>query len=182
MEPEDGFAVSAIGLGMYVVGGENAYRFCPKYPEINTTGIQDLVRNSQKEFYAIDMSQTQIDLKNNGENAAIRKMKISFAEKDGVLQHCASVYDYENDSLNPGIDSPGLRVIDFANILKYKHAPLADALTLLLRLFREAMGSPVEIEYAVDLEKGHNQHPTFYLLQIKPLIRRNKTNLVNFGL
>jgi hypothetical protein len=181
MQPEDGFAVAAIGLGMYVVGGENAYRFCPKYPDINSTGVQDLVRNSQKEFYAIDMSQKAIDLKNEGENAGIRKMKISFAEKDGVLQHCASVYDYENDSLNPGIDSPGLRVIDFANILKYKHIPLADTLTLLLRLFREAMGSPVEIEYAVDLEKGHNQHPTFYLLQIKPLIRRDEPEMVHIG-
>jgi hypothetical protein len=181
MEPEDGFAVSAIGLGMYVVGGENAYRFCPKYPEINTICIHDLVRDSQKEFYAIDMDHSQFDLENGGESAAIRKMKISFAEKDGVLQHCASVYDYENDCLNPGIDSPGLRVIDFANILKYKHIPLADTLTLLLRLFREAMGSPVEIEYAVDLEKGHNQLPTFYLLQIKPLIRRDDQLTVNLG-
>jgi len=181
MEPQDGFAVAAIGLGMYVVGGENAYRFCPKYPEINTTSVQDLVRDSQKEFYAIDMDHSEFDLKNGGEGAAIRKMKISFAEKDGVLQHCASVYDYENDSLNPGIDSPGLRVIDFANILKYKHIPLADTLTLLLRLFREAMGSPVEIEYAVDLGKGHNQHPTFYLLQIKPLIRNDEQVTVNLG-
>ncbi|MDP2112465.1 MAG: PEP/pyruvate-binding domain-containing protein [Bacteroidota bacterium] len=181
MEPEDGFAVSAIGLGMYVVGGESAYRYCPKYPEINTTGIHDLVRDSQKEFYAIDMDHSQFDLENGGESAAIRKMKISFAEKDGVLQHCASVYDYENDCLIPGVDSPGLRIIDFANILKYKHIPLADTLQLLLKLFREAMGSPVEIEYAVDLEKGHNKLPTFYLLQIKPLIRRDEELIVNIG-
>ncbi|MDP2891061.1 MAG: PEP/pyruvate-binding domain-containing protein [Bacteroidota bacterium] len=181
MEPEDGFAVSAIGLGMYVVGGESAYRYCPKYPEINTTGIHDLVRESQKEFYAIDMDHSQFDLENGGESAAIRKMKISFAEKDGVLQHCASVYDYENDCLIPGVDSPGLRIIDFANILKYKHIPLAATLQLLLKLFREAMGSPVEIEYAVDLEKGHNKLPTFYLLQIKPLIRRDEELIVNIG-
>ncbi len=58
MEPEDGFAVAAVGLGMYVVGGEKAYRFCPKYPQINTLGDHDLVRDSQKEFYAIDMDHT----------------------------------------------------------------------------------------------------------------------------
>lgn len=181
MEPEDGFAVSAIGLGMYVVGGEKAFRFCPKYPQINTVSDHDLVRDSQKEFYAIDMDHTQFDLENGGEIAAIKKMKISFAEKDGVLQHCASIYDHENDCLVPGIDSPGLRVIDFANILKYKHIPLADTLTLLLKLFREAMGSPVEIEYAVDLEKGENHLPTFYLLQIKPLIRREEQLMVNIS-
>ena len=181
MEPEDGFAVAAIGLGMYVVGGENAYRFCPKYPQINTLSDHDLVRDSQKEFYAIDMDHSQFDLKNGGEVAAIRKMKISFAEKDGVLQHCASVYDYENDSLIPGIDSIGQRVINFANILKYNHIPLANTLTMLLKLFREAMGSPVEIEYAVDLENGDNKLPTFYLLQIKPLIRRDEQLTVNIG-
>ena len=181
MEPEDGFAVSAIGLGMYVVGGEKAYRFCPKYPHINTSSEHDLIRDSQKEFYAIDMDHMQFDLENGGENAAIRKLKISSAEKDGVLQHCASVFDYENDCLIPGIETPGLRVVDFANILKYKHIPLADTLSLLLKLFREAMGSPVEIEYAVDLEKGDNQLPTFYLLQIKPLIRREEQLTVNLG-
>ncbi|MBW8327441.1 MAG: pyruvate, phosphate dikinase [Prolixibacteraceae bacterium] len=181
MEPEDGFAVSAIGLGMYVVGGEKAYRFCPKYPHINTSSEHDLIRDSQKEFYAIDMDHMQFDLENGGENAAIRKLKISSAEKDGVLQHCASVFDYENDCLIPGIETPGLRVVDFANILKYKHIPLSDTLSLLLKLFREAMGSPVEIEYAVDLEKGDNQLPTFYLLQIKPLIRREEQLTVNLG-
>ncbi len=179
MEPEDGFAVAAIGLGMYVVGGEKAYRFCPKYPEINTVGVHDLVRDTQKEFYAIDMDHTQFDLENGGENAAIKKMKVSATEKDGVLQHCASVYDNENDCLVPGIDIPGLRIIDFANILKYNQIPLADTLSVLLKLFREAMGSPVEIEYAVDLEKGENHLPTFYLLQIKPLIRREEQFMVN---
>ena len=181
MEPEDGFAVAAVGLGMYVVGGENAYRFCPKYPQINTLSDHDLVRDSQKEFYAIDMDHSQFDLETNGENAAIRKMRISFAEKDGVLQHCASVYDQENDCLIPGIESAGLRVIDFANILKYKLIPLSDTLNLLLKLFKEAMGSPVEIEYAVDLEEGENKLPTFYLLQIKPLIRREEQLNVNLG-
>jgi hypothetical protein len=43
------------------------------------------------------------------------------------------------------------------------------------------MGSPVEIEYAVDLENGENQLPSFYLLQIKPLIRRDEQLTVNIG-
>jgi len=81
MEPEDGFAVAAIGLGMYVVGGEKAFRFCPKYPEINASSDHDMVRDSQKEFYAIDMAHNQFDLEGGGELAAIRKMKISAAEK-----------------------------------------------------------------------------------------------------
>jgi hypothetical protein len=38
----------------------------------------------------------------------------------------------------------------------------------MLKIFREAMGAPVEMEYAVDLEKSdENGLPTLYLLQIK---------------
>lgn len=181
MEPEDGFAVAAVGLGMYVVGGEKAFRFCPKYPTINSTTIRDQVRDTQKEFYALDMSLTDVNIISNGEDAAIRKYKIKDAENDGLLQHCASVYDVENDDLVSGVDMKGPRVVDFANILKYNYIPLADTLRFLLRLFREAMGSPVEMEYAVDLEKGENGLPTFYLLQIKPLIRREEDLSIDLG-
>ncbi len=181
MEPQDGFAVAAVGLGMYVVGGENSFRFCPKYPNINPTIVRDQVRDSQKEFYAIDMQHSDIDLINGGENAAILKYKIKGAEEDGVLQHCASVYDRENDDLVPGVDIDGPRVIDFANILKYNYIPLSETINFLLRLFREAMGSPVEMEFAVDLEKGEYGLPTFYLLQIKPLIRREEQVQIDLG-
>jgi hypothetical protein len=79
--------------------------------------VRDLVRDSQKEFYAIDLSHKTIDLDHGGEDLAIKKYKISEAEIDGVLQHCASVYDRENDDLVPGLNQPGQRVVDFANIL-----------------------------------------------------------------
>ena len=65
----------------------------------------------------------------------------------------------------------GPRVVNFANILKYNYLPVAEALQLLLKLFKEALGSPVEIEFAIDLEPAGNRLPTFYLLQLKPLIR-----------
>ncbi len=73
--------------------------------------------------------------------------------------------------LFPGVYDKGPLVVNFANILKYDYLPLAETLQMLLKLFKEAMGSPVEIEYAVDLEPAENKLPTFYLLQIKPLIR-----------
>jgi len=62
--------------------------------------------------------------------------------------------------------------VDFANLLKYNQVPMADTLLVLMKLFQQAMGSPVEMEYAIDLNKGDNGWPTFYLLQLKPLIRR----------
>ncbi|MBT3386062.1 MAG: pyruvate, phosphate dikinase [Prolixibacteraceae bacterium] len=171
MQPEDGFSVAAVGLGMYVVGGENSFRFCPMYPNINPTSLKDQIRDSQKHFYALDLSKPDFDLVTNGEDAAIKRFRIKDAEPDGTLEHSASTYLIENDDLVPGIQQKGPRVVDFANILKYDFLPLAETLQVLLKLFKEAMGSPVEIEYAIDLEKAENGLPTFYLLQIKPLIR-----------
>ncbi len=171
MEPEDGFSVAAIGLGMYVVGGENSFRFCPMYPHINPTSLKDQIRDSQKQFYALDLSKPEFDLVIDGEDAAIKKYRIKDAEQDGTLEHSVSTYNMENDDLIPGVQENGPRVVDFANILKYNYLPLSETLQILLKLFKEAMGSPVEIEYAIDLEKADNGYPTFYLLQIKPLIR-----------
>jgi CheY-like chemotaxis protein len=179
MEPEDGFSVTAVGLGMYVVGGENSYRFCPLYPHINPTSLKDQIRDSQKHFYAMDLAKTEIDLVVDGEDAAIRKYRIKDAEPDGTLEHSASTYIMENDDLVPGIQEKGPRIIDFANILKYNYLPLAESLQILLKLFKEAMGSPVELEYAIDLEPAENGLPTFYLLQIKPLIRIEEKIEVN---
>jgi hypothetical protein len=173
MSPTDGFSVAGIGLGMYVVGGEKSFRFCPRYPKINPNSISDQIRDSQTEFYAIDMENKEFDLLRDGEMATIKKYSVKEAEKDGTLDFCVSTYDNENDILEPGIVNRGPRVVDFANVLKYDYLPLADSLHLLLTIFKEAMGAPVELEYAVDLDKNneHNQ-PTLYLLQIKPLIRK----------
>jgi hypothetical protein len=173
MTPSDGFSVAGVGLGMYVVGGEKSFRFCPKFPKINPTLVQDLMRDSQTEFYAIDMQRETFDFNAEGEMATIGKFPIKEAEKDGNLEYCASTYDHENDMLVPGTSLKGRRVIDFANILKYGHVPLAESIQLLLNIFKEAMGVPVELEYAVDLKPSEeNNQPTLYLLQIKPLIRK----------
>jgi hypothetical protein len=164
MKPDDGFAVAAVGLGMYVVGGEKSHRFCPRYPNINPSLVKDQIRDTQNEFYAIDMTRSDFDLLADAEMATIRKYKIKEAEQDRILSQCASTYDLENDCLMPGIDIKGLRVIDFANILKYRSVPLADSLRLLLTILREAMGAPLEMEYALDLEKSpENGLPTLYI-------------------
>ena len=181
MEPEDGFAAIAIGLGQAVVGGEKAYRFCPRYPSLNNNSLQDQIRDSQRQFYAIDLSHDTFDLTSEGELAAIKKFKIAEAEKDGVLDHCASTYSAENDMLSPGIQIKGTRVINFANILEYQYIPLSYTLQLLMKLFKQALGSPIEMEYAVDLTPGENGWPTFYLLQLKPLIRREVDIEVDLG-
>jgi len=172
MQPADGFVVAALGLGQAVSGGEKAYRFCPKYPALNIGTISDQIRDTQREFYAIDLTHSEFDMSKEGELAAIRKYPISAAEKDGVIDQCVSTYDLENEWILPGTGIRGPRIVDFANLLKYEQVPMADSLLIMMKLFQQAMGSPVEMEFAIDLNKGDNGWPTFYLLQLKPLIRR----------
>ena len=62
-------------------------------------------------------------------------------------------------------------VVTFENIVKYNRFPLAAILVDLLSIGEVAMGVPVEIEFAVNLQpnKQKIEKPTFYILQIRPL-------------
>jgi len=169
MKPEEGFAVAALGLGQYVMEGEKAYRFSPSYPNLEIISTKNLVKSSQVHFYAVHLYKPEIDLQ-EGEDAGLIKLDISEAENHKTLTHLASVYNPENDTITPGLDRHGPRVINFTNILKYEYIPLADTIKLVLDIVKEALGSPVEIEYAVDLTKDKEGKASFYLLQIKPLV------------
>jgi hypothetical protein len=169
MTPQDGFAVMAVGLGHYVVEGERAFRFSPAYPLIDIISHDDLYRNSQVHFYAVDMNKKDLNLL-DGENAGLVTLDISRAEEHGTLKHSASVLNIDNDTIIPGLDAPGPRVINFANILKYNYVPLASTIRTILDVVAEATGNPSEIEFAVDLTKDKDGNASFYLLQIKPLV------------
>lgn len=169
MKPEEGFAVAAFGLGKYVVEGENAYRFSPKYPTTEILTPEDQIQNSQVHFYAVDLGKQDLNLL-EGDMAGLIKADIYEGEKHGTLKHCASTYDANNNSITAGLDKTGPRVINFANILKYKYIPMAQTIEVVLDIVKEALGSPVEIEFAIDLKKDNNYRSSFYLLQIKPMI------------
>jgi hypothetical protein len=63
----------------------------------------------------------------------------------------------------------GHRVIDFANMLKYDAHPFAKSIDMVLDVAARSMGTPVEIEYALNFDPD-KEEPTLYLLQLKPLI------------
>ena len=169
MTPKDGFAVLAVGLGQYVMEGERAYRFSPAYPSLDIISHDDMYKNSQVFFYAVDMAKKNLNLL-EGENAGLVTLDIADAEKHGTLKHSASVLNPDNDIITPGLDAPGPRVINFADILKYNYIPLASTLRTVLDVVTEACGTPVEIEFAVDLKKDEAGNASFHLLQIKPLL------------
>jgi hypothetical protein len=169
MKPEEGFAVAALGLGKQVVEGEKAYRFSPKYPSTEINSPADQYKNSQVSFYAVDLGKEKLNMM-EGDMAGLIKLDVDDAERHGTLRHLASVYDVDNSRIVPGLTQAGPRIINFSNILKYNYIPLAKTIESVLDLVKEAMGAPVEIEYAVDLNRDSEMKASFYLLQIKPLI------------
>ncbi len=173
MRPEEGFAVLALGLGKYVVEGDKAYRFSPQYPTTEIINSKDLYKNSQVDFLAMDLNKHDFDLL-DGEMASLAKLDIYEAEKHGNLRHLASVFDMESGTLSPGITKEGPRVLNFSNILKYNYIPLAKTIEMILQIVEEAMGAPVEIEFAVDINRDKDLKASFYLLQIKPLLGSNE--------
>ncbi len=169
MRPEEGFAVTALGLGKYVVEGNKAFRFSPKYPGLEINSPKDQFKNSQTEFFAVDLNKQNPNLL-EGDMAGLKKLDIYEAERHGTLRHCASVYNADNNTIYPGISKNGPRIINFANVLKYNYTPLAQTLEVVLDVVKEAMGTAVEIEFALDLDRDENGRCSFYLLQIKPLL------------
>ncbi|MDA3781551.1 MAG: pyruvate, phosphate dikinase [Bacteroidales bacterium] len=174
MKPDEGFAVVALGLGQYVVEGERAYRFSPSFPNLEISTTKSLLKSSQVNFYAVNMNKVELNLL-EGEDAALIKLDIDVAEKHKTIKHMVSVFDAENDRIQPGLETYGPRILNFTNILKYGYIPLAKTIKVILDIVKDAMGSPVEIEFAVDLTKDKKGLASFYLLQIKPLVGNDES-------
>jgi len=182
LKSNDGVVSLAVGLGKAVVEGERNFRFCPKYPKMEIIPPEELVRDSQKYFYAVDMNKQDFNLL-DGDETTLFQVKIREAEKHGTLQHMTSMWDYENNRLIDGVTTKGMKVVTFADILKYNYFPLAKISEEILDIGEKAMGVPVEIEFAVSLEKNEKEKifPTFYVLQIRPLTINTEEIFIDSG-
>ncbi|MCD6336723.1 MAG: hypothetical protein J7M01_00635, partial [Candidatus Marinimicrobia bacterium] len=159
----DGMASLAVGLGKMVIEGGNVFRFCPKHPKVWLLSVEDMLSAAQRELYALDLRSNQMGLCGL-ESSTLVKIPLSKAEEHGRLKHLASVFDYQNNRLWPGLNRKGPRIITFDNILKYGYYPLSNIINRLLEIGEAALGMPVEIEFALDLDRKYdtNKHPTFY--------------------
>jgi len=169
LEPDDGIAVIGVGLGKYVIDGEKAFRFCPRYPRLDFLLPEEQLAGTQDAFYALELGERRLDL-SAGEEATLTRLSIQQAQAQPVMGLCLSTWDWQNGRLVLDPRAPGPRIANFANILKYDAVPLAETLCLVLDIVKSAMGTPVEIEFAVDLGDGEREGPEFHLLQIKPLL------------
>ena len=91
------------------------------------------------------------------------------AEKHGTLEAVGAVYSPENQIIYDSIYRQGTSIVNFAGVLKYDRFPLAPLLVDLLALCEKGMGSPVEIEFAVALDRN-GKAAEFALLELRPLV------------
>ncbi len=180
-KPEDGIANIALGLGKYIVDGGQSLRFSPKYPQkVLQTSQPDLaLRETQKYFFALDLDpnsfQPQVDDATN-----LLKLKIVDAEIDGALQLVCSTYDYNSNVLRDGYQEGGKKLVTYSNILKYNTFPMAEILSEVLEVGQREMGKPIEIEFAVELNKPPGVMKMFYVLQIRPIVNIHDAIEVDF--
>ncbi|HME36787.1 MAG TPA: PEP/pyruvate-binding domain-containing protein [Candidatus Sulfotelmatobacter sp.] len=163
----DGIAAVALGLGRTVVDGGKCLMFCPRYPRnlLQFSSVEDILANTQTEFCALELDGSHSE--GPGHLREVR-FGLDVAEADGTLDPVASTYSADNHAVYDGLSRRGARVVTFAPMLKHGVFPLATILEVLVRAGEDALGNPVEIEFAVRLPRGP-ESAEFGFLQIRPL-------------
>jgi len=169
MKAEDGIAQVALGLGEAVAEGGRALSFCPRYPRkpINFSSPEDILKNSQTEFYALDLEDSASHPDPTRE-LCLSKYGLEVAKKDGKLRLIGSTYSPDNRVVYDGVARPGVLVVSFTAILKRNMFPLARILQTLMEIGSQAMNMPVEIEFAVNLSVPEGGKWEFAFLQLRP--------------
>jgi hypothetical protein len=169
--PADGVVNLALGLGKAVVDGGSTWTFAPSFPRALPPhgGIGELMRQTQNTFWAVNMGKPPAHDPIR-ETEYLVESNIADAEEDGTLPLVASTYDVESDRLQSGCGAAGPRVLTFAPILQDDLVPLNDLVRDLLRLSEDAVGSEVEIEFAVSFPPAGR--PRFAFLQVRPMVVR----------
>ena len=166
-KPEDGIVKIAYGLGKVVVDGEQVLRFSPKYPKhvLQTSTVDLAMRETQQSMLALSLSpekfKTSID-----DAVNLERIPIHECGQFESLKLIASTYDRENMRIVDSCYPDGPRIVTFAPQLKFNTFPLAEIIQQLLDVAREEIKTPVEIEFAVNLE---HEPQIFHVLQIRPI-------------
>ncbi len=171
MKAEDGVASVVLGLGKAVVEGGRCVRFSPAHPRkpMQFLTVEECLDNAQSSFYALDLSQPGPRTGSAFPDAGMVALELDQAEAHGTLAPVGSVYSPDNEAIYDGISRQGVRLVTMSGLLKGGVFSLGDALSFLLKVGEAGASCPVEIEFAVNLSSGTQQHE-FGFLQIRPMV------------
>lgn len=172
--PEDGVGMLSFGFGKSVVDNGSALRFSPTHPKRPAQFLGGDQTSSQHMFYALNLEHGYHPLEEGGlENLELLDLDEALKHPES-LKFIASTFDLQSGTLSESVRAEGQKVITFNGVLKYDAFPLASIVKDVLTLGTQAMGKPVEIEFAVNLNRKAPKKQEFSLLQIRPIAAGNE--------
>jgi len=161
--PKDGVVSLALGLGKTIVDGGIVWTYSPAHSRVGPPfgSVKELMKRTQTNFWAVNMNDPQINDPTRETEYLVQDNLVA-AEKDGSLDLLTSTYDPQADRLSIGTGFKGPRALTFAPLLVLNQEPINDLVVDLLSICAEAMGGPVEIEFAATF----NPH-RFGFLQVR---------------
>ncbi len=173
MKPEEGIATVALGLGKTVMEGEKALRFCPRHPQVlpQRSTVADILDNSQRFFYSLRLGGPYPALGIN-EDVNLEKREVADVAGDPPVRALSGYFLPGENRIRESYDPQGHPVLTFSPLLKHDLFPLAPLLADVLSLGQEGIGSPVELEFSVNLRPCGGGRPEFVLLQLRPMTAR----------
>lgn len=168
---EEGVVDLALGLGKMIVDDGVAWSYSPYHPRVGPPykSLNDLLKFTQTEFWAVNMGEPP-EYDPIKETEYMERYNLNDAEFDGTLRFVASTLRPQDGRLTMGTGVKGPRVIDFSPILKLNDIPLNNALKTLLKICEDELGSLVEIEFAVTLDRDHGVPARLGFLQVRPMV------------
>jgi ActR/RegA family two-component response regulator len=173
-KPENGVGMVSFGFGKAVVDSGSSLRFSPSFPKRPAHYLGGNQSSSQRTFYALSMED---GFEATGERGMENLLLLDLDEAERhpeSLRYIASTWDVSSSTFSESSSAEGVKVITFNGILKYDAFPLAAIIRDVLSLGSAAMGRPVEIEFAINLNRKAPKKPEFSLLQIRPIAVGNE--------
>lgn len=171
---EEGIASIALGLGKYIVDGGTSLRFSPAHAShiLQLSSPENALRETQRDFLALDLEHLTNDFSTD-DAFNLKTLSLNdFPGNDKSARYIFSTFDLQNQRILPGLANVlGRRIVSYNGLLESGKYPLASVLKELLAIGAKEMGRPVEIEFAMQLDKDEAY---FYLLQIRPIVDRSE--------
>ena len=169
-KPENGVVNLALGLGKTIVDGGLVWSYSPQFPNAVPPFADptDVMQNTQTRFWAVNMNPI-IEYDPTKETEYMVQNYLTEADYDDTLKHIASTYDSSSQKIIMGVGSTGPRIINFSPLLSMNEFRFNDLLKHLLKVCGESLESPVEIEFAVNIDK-ENSKLNFCFLQVRPMV------------
>jgi len=168
--PENGVVNLALGLGKTIVDGGLSWTYSPAFPKIDPPfgSVEKLVKETQTKFWAVTMGEPPV-VDPTREIEYMVHEDLAAAEKDGSLRYLASTFNPQSGRLSIGTGFKGPRALTFAPLLVLKELPVNAILQALLSISENALGGPVEIEFACTFNPNR-----FAFLQVRKMAVSNE--------